>query len=175
MGAVTLAYSFPIFRIRNTRRRFREVYLVKVSLIGFVWSVSTVLLPALDPPAGTMATTLLFIERWLFVMAITVPFEIRDMEQEERWGNMTLPVALGVKRSKVVALVMLAVYEALLFAHFLLPPGLSAGLAAALALSALPAAWLVHRTNSSLANFYYKFYVDGTMMLQYLFVILMSR
>src|SRR4029453_14171036 len=124
MAAVTLAYTFPLIHIRRKRKRFREIFLLKVCLIGAVWSFATVLFPVLPVPLPALPVALLFFERFFLIVAITIPFEIRDMEQEKRWGNLTLPVALGIPASKALAVGLLVVYELLILvqAQFSMTP-----------------------------------------------------
>jgi 4-hydroxybenzoate polyprenyltransferase len=171
LGAITLAYSFPIIRIGANRRRFREIFFIKIFLISIVWAFATVWLAAMDFDVLPDDIWLLFAERTLFVFAITIPFEIRDMEQEKRWGNTTLPVVLGIKVSKRLAWFCLFLFCALVAWHrrsF----GMKEGVAIAMAISALAAAWTVYLTHEDKNHFFYKFFVDGTMLLQFIFVVL---
>lgn len=173
LGAITLAYSFPIIRIGANRRRFREIFFIKIFIISTVWALATVLLPAMDLDFFPAGTWLLFVERILFIFAITIPFEIRDMEQEKRWGNTTLPVILGIRDSKRLAWLFLILYSGLVLFHWS-QFSMNDGVALAMVLSALAAAWTVYLTDENKNNFFYKFFVDGTMMLQFIFVILIN-
>lgn len=173
LACVTVAYSFPILKINNSRKRIRELFFIKVFVISGVWSLITVLIPVLGSSFSTASFWLLFFERMLFVFAITIPFEIRDMEQEKKWGNRTLPVVLGPAKSKTLAYVLVAIFCILALVHYL---GLEKApfMAAAMLFSAASAIVVIVQTNENRSNFFYKLYVDGTMMLQFIFVILFS-
>ena len=175
LALVTFAYSFPVLKIKNTRKRIRELFIIKVLVISLVWSIVTAGLPAVHERFSSIPFFLLFTERLLFIFAITIPFEIRDMEQEKKWGNKTLPVVLGAQKSKHLAYLLLALFSVLVLAHFLLVcrPA-EPSLAAAMILSAGAAGLLIYLTEMQRSSFFFKFFVDGTMMLQFIFVILFS-
>jgi 4-hydroxybenzoate polyprenyltransferase len=50
---------------------------------------------------------LLFLERFCFVVAITIPFDIRDIERDKDRGLKTLPISLGAFPSLVFSLGLL--------------------------------------------------------------------
>jgi 4-hydroxybenzoate polyprenyltransferase len=175
LACVTLAYSFPILKINNSRRRIRELFFIKVLVISGVWSLVTVLLPVLGSHFSSASFWMLFCERILFVFAITIPFEIRDVEQEKKWGNKTLPVVLGPERSKTLAFILVALFSLLAGIHYLVYPPTVPALAFAMFLSAVSAVIVIYHTHENQNNLYYKLYVDGTMMLQYIFVTLLIR
>jgi 4-hydroxybenzoate polyprenyltransferase len=173
LACVTVAYSFPILKINNSRKRIRELFFIKVLVISGVWSIVTVLFPVLGTSFSTASCWLLFFERLLFIFAITIPFEIRDMEQEIKWGNRTLPVVLGPGKSKTLSYCLVSLFCLLAMVHYLwLEP--APFLAAAMLLSAATAVVVTYYTRENRNNLYYKLYVDGTMMLQFIFVTLFS-
>jgi 4-hydroxybenzoate polyprenyltransferase len=171
-GAVTAAYSFPLLRIRRTRKRIRELFVVKMLTISAVWCVATVWLPLVSAGPLPQEFLWLFAARLCFVFAITIPFEIRDMEQEKRWGNRTLPVALGIRKSKWLAYLLLGVFAAITLFQLWPPVSMPPLFAAACLLSGVAAGVLVRNTRETNSPFYYKFWVDGTMLFQAFLVIL---
>ena len=57
-----------------------------------------------------MDTFLLISKRFLFIMAITLPFDIRDMYQDRKFHLKTIPVLMGEKRSLILCQMLLLVY-----------------------------------------------------------------
>ena len=108
---LTLFYIVPF---GGRLRGLRNLPGFKLFLIAAVWSGVTVLFPIwvndlfLDGKAW-----LLFLQRFLFVLAITIPFDIRDLQLDDP-DLATLPQTIGVMRSKLLALGALLIF-ALLF------------------------------------------------------------
>ncbi|MCX6291241.1 MAG: UbiA family prenyltransferase [Bacteroidetes bacterium] len=177
LSFITFAYSIPFLQIGNKKKRLREIFLVKISTVAIVWSITTVIFPLMDcgEDPFTGSSLLFFAERFLFVLAICIPFEIRDMEQEIRWGNVTLPVRVGVRKSKAFALVALAMFVFLV--HLRSPAMLPLFrpenyFPVSMYASAVAAAALILFSNAQRDPYYFRIFVDGTMHLQLIFILL---
>ena len=74
---------------------------IKTLLIALVWSSATVFIPFLQSgfTTGTTSVMLIFAERFTFIFAIAIPFDIRDMKRDALAGIMSLPVIFGKKRA----------------------------------------------------------------------------
>jgi 4-hydroxybenzoate polyprenyltransferase len=73
-----------------------------------VWSWVTVLVPGFEFTTLTSyQVSLLFLEKTLFIIGITIPFDIRDLEVDAHYKIDTLPLGFGLYRSKVFAIVSL--------------------------------------------------------------------
>lgn len=116
---VALVYTMPIMKRKTQNIRIREIGLWKIFLIAVVWSGMTVILPAVDHEglqqlqdvySWTMAG-----ERGIFILAITIPFDIRDLVNDAKKGVRTIPSTLGWKRSVVLAEVLLLGFAALIY------------------------------------------------------------
>jgi 4-hydroxybenzoate polyprenyltransferase len=92
-GAIAMAYILPIF---GHRRRLRDLGWFKIILIALSWSWLTAFVPAYHLTGSDPDISLLHgVERFLFIFAITIPFEIRDIAIDRAAGLQTLPVKLG--------------------------------------------------------------------------------
>jgi len=154
---VALFYVLPL----SGGKRLREVGLWKIFLIGGVWGVVTVGLPAMQlKVVPSMAELLLLLsERALFVIAITIPFDVRDLSTDAHKGVRTLPSLLGWKRALALAVGLLA-----------LSTWLAAGrLGMEVMLGYMPgtlaALGLIICTRPSRPDMYYSFWLDGTLVL----------
>jgi hypothetical protein len=105
-GAVSVAYVTKLGRIKGKWVAVREFPYVKIYLIAIVWVVLGVILPIVHfqiEIADQSTVFLLMLEKFCFIIAITIPFDIRDLKYDEAHMK-TLPQILGVKTSRFVAL-----------------------------------------------------------------------
>jgi 4-hydroxybenzoate polyprenyltransferase len=110
-------------------------------------------------------TTLLIAKRFLFIAALTVPFDIRDLFQDRQSGLKTIPTVWGEKNAYLICQVLLAGYIVLLF--FFRNNGFSANFFA-LSTTAILTGWLIFKSKWEKDEYYYFFYMDGVLILQYL-------
>ena len=165
---LSLGYVLPLF---GNQRRLRDFNYIKIFLIAIAWSWITVLLTAQELHLSSqVAVYLMFIERALFVFAITIPFDIRDLAIDKFNKVKTIPAVWGVRLAKhlaYAALVLSAILVILsVFASFY---ALHTGIA--LLISLVIAALAVGGSGRYSHDYYYTGFVDGTMLLQALLVI----
>lgn len=168
LALLSLLYSVPVVPVQGTFWPLRHIPLLKIFLIAYVWSCVTVWLPllAFTLPLFTTAAWLLFVQRFLFLLAITIIFDIRDLERDKATGTITLPGSLGVPRAKFLAWFSLGLF--VLFAVFTLENHYSL----ALAVSAVATAWVVGRAHAQRSEYFYAVGGDGMMLLQLLLLLL---
>jgi 4-hydroxybenzoate polyprenyltransferase len=120
LGIITVLYSFPIYKKGVKLFRLREVPLVKIFIISFVWSATSILLPMVqaDLHINFGILSVLIIERFLFVFAITVPFDIRDMESDKKSGLRTLPIMVGENKAILIANISLVLFAIISTIHY---------------------------------------------------------
>lgn len=96
IGAISLLYDVPI-----RAHRLRDLGSVKIFLIGLVWASVTVWLPAFDAgyPFSNANVWLIWLQRLLFILAITLPFDIRDILIDKALDLTTIPRIIGVEAS----------------------------------------------------------------------------
>ncbi len=92
-GALSIAYILPI----NRDHRIRDIPGLKIFLISMAWATTTVLLPWAEStaPADWIVVGWHFLSRALFIFAITLPFDLRDLQSDEQHDTLTLPLLLG--------------------------------------------------------------------------------
>jgi len=105
---LTAAYALPLFQ---NRTNLRHLYGAKLFIIGAVWALVTVGLPFAAHQGSLPALSAIFTEgfqRLLFVMVLTLPFDIRDVQTDkEQLG--TIPQIFGVRTTKTIGLIALSV------------------------------------------------------------------
>lgn len=175
-GALALGYNIPFLTLNNHKIGLRNIPGIKLFLIALVWSISCVLLPIIELEhdyqinISTAETLLLVAKRFLFIAAITIPFDIRDLFQDKLYELKTIPVMLGERKAYVFCQFLLAGYLALLL---LFNQNVNADVIG-LTLTILLTGWLIFKSNIKKNEYYYFFYLDGTMILQYAILALLS-
>lgn len=109
-GFMTFFYVIPLFKIGNIEVSFRNFPAIKILSIAISWAGISVLFPLFE--AGYSFTNAVYIEffqRILFVLAITIPFDIRDLRTDSK-ALKTLPQLVGVKKSKYVGIGLLSIF-----------------------------------------------------------------
>lgn len=105
-----LAYSFTIFPRSFPGSRLKNLTGLKEFLSSLGWGVVAVLVPASSsgietPSIISIIVVFLFVFSIMFVRSSL--FGIRDIQGDRLVGRETLPVVLGVKRTKYVLLLLL--------------------------------------------------------------------
>ena len=96
LGAVTFFYEIPFERVASLRR----IKGLKIYIIAFVWAMTTVLLPLLEAGVEFQVSIFLtFIQRFIFILVLMLPFEIRDLNNDDLWLS-TIPQKIGITTSK---------------------------------------------------------------------------
>jgi 1,4-dihydroxy-2-naphthoate octaprenyltransferase len=86
-------------------RRLRDLGWSKIIWIGWSWGWLTAFMPLwYFADASLLLSVIHGIERMLFIILITIPFEIRDMQVDRSEGLITLPEKLGRARTRKIAL-----------------------------------------------------------------------
>ena len=74
LSLLSISYALPI-----KNKKLRDFPYLKIYIISFVWSASIVFLPIINVGKEISYTYILyFIIFFLYVMAITIPFDVRD-------------------------------------------------------------------------------------------------
>lgn len=166
-GLLAVAYSLPIFTLNNRPIGLRNLPGIKLFLIALVWSLSTVAFPIIEAEGSYgmsvpfTETFLLTTKRFLFIAAITIPFDIRDFFQDKIYELKTLPVLLGVRKSQWICFGFLVVYLVLVL---LFNNGILLDVIAS-STTVLITSWLIFKSNFKRDEYYYFLLLDGTMLL----------
>ena len=90
-------------------KNLRALQSIKIFLVAVVWAGVTVLVPLVDLyPAIEFDHWISFFQRFLWIIVLTIPFEIRDLSYDSK-GLRTFPQVLGIKRSKALGIFFLLV------------------------------------------------------------------
>lgn len=171
LGVLTFFYSMPFSANKNAVFKLREIPYLKIFVIAFVWSALTIFLPVIqaDGKILNIQIALLFSERFFFVFAITVPFDIRDMQADRDAGLKTIP--LLINSEKALTLSYLFLFVSLIISVFHYKMQNNWFIIEAIFISILTTYLLLKIKHfRTLKRFYYQI-LDGTLLFQALLVL----
>ncbi|MFM6975686.1 MAG: hypothetical protein ACKOW2_02405 [Sphingobacteriaceae bacterium] len=167
LGFIAIAYNLPLLQIRSQKIGLRNIPGIKLFLIAGIWSLSVVLLPVLEAESkgilfiSSGRVMLLLAQRFAFVAAITIPFDIRDLYQDRIYALKTIPVLFGETKAYLLCQLLLVV-SLVLSGMALFPLGQSFS---TILITSLLSAWLIFRSKWKKDEYYYFFYLDGVLLI----------
>jgi len=177
-GLLGLGYTFPIIPTVNGWKRLRDIYWLKTLWIALVFSWLTTFLPVVytESISAILKPEVLFIfgRSMLFIFAICIPFDIRDMSFDKQRGVSTLPVSVGINGSICIAVVLLLLFITLVGIQFFLF-SLNIRIASALLFSAILTIILLPLAKKKRPALVLPLLYDGAMLIQWLFVFALMR
>lgn len=105
-GVLSLLYAF---RFDTKKRTVRELPYLKIHLIAISWTLLAFAWPIINSSVGFEAKHIWYcVALYFYIVGITIPFDIRDLPFDSP-AQKTIPQVVGVKRSKVIGVVMLVI------------------------------------------------------------------
>ena len=112
-GGITFLYAIPFLPKKwylDAQQNLRDISGLKVYIIALVWSGVTVILPLVNNQEGFSEDVIVtVIQIFIFVIALMLPFEIIDLRYDSL-KLATIPQKIGVKRTKLLGLVLLLIF-----------------------------------------------------------------
>jgi hypothetical protein len=104
---MTFFYAIPLFKIGKTEFSFRNFPAIKIFSIAIAWAGISVIFPLYEAKYQlTSEIYLEFIQRILYLLALTIPFDIRDVDDDST-SLKTLPQMLGITNVKILGIWLL--------------------------------------------------------------------
>ncbi len=154
LGLLSALYAVPLLpRAKN----LRNLAGLKIYIVAFVWAGFTVLFPVLDAQMPLdWDFWINFSQRFLLVLILILPFEIRDLQWDDK-SLRTLPQVLGVRNTKKLGIGMTVVFFLLTFLKDTIHP-MEIGLRLALA-SVL--VWVLVSDEKMQKRYFVSFWVEA--------------
>ncbi|WP_336065228.1 hypothetical protein [Mesoflavibacter sp. CH_XMU1404-2] len=118
LGVVTFLYAIPFLPKRmylDEQQNLRQISGLKVHIIAAVWAFTTVVLPILNNYHElTTKVWITVLQNFVFVLALMIPFEIRDLKFDSI-KLATIPQQIGVKKTKILGVLLLLIFLGLNF------------------------------------------------------------
>jgi len=109
LGLITFLYAIPFLpkKIFVEAGNLRAIGGLKIYVIAFVWTCVTVLIPLLNENYVLDNDMVIeFVQRFLYVVIATLPFEIRDMKYDSL-KLATIPQKIGIYKTKVIGVLLI--------------------------------------------------------------------
>lgn len=122
LGVISVLYATPFLKNKDS---LRDIPRIKIYLIAFTWAV-TALIPILNLNISIPYTDwlLMILEKMLYILAITIPFDIRDMHSDQK-TKKTIPQTIGEMPAIFLAIAFLLAHTLLAWQiygdHIMLP------------------------------------------------------
>lgn len=154
LGILSTLYNVP--PKKNKIIPLRSIPLLKVILIAYVWASISSILPTVGSFDRNIA--IVFSAHFLFILAITLPFDIRDLKADIGNQIITIPNVIGIKATKIVALASLLI--ACLMLYFFTQNIIIFSIL-------MVAGPLIAKSSPDRPNHYYTIFIDGTIILYF--------
>ena len=149
----------------------RQVPFSKIFVISLTWTISTMLLLVFENNIPiTQNIVLHLISRFLFVFAITIPFDIRDLKYDAQ-NLETIPLFFGVQKSKVIGVSALLICILIAIFQSIENTLTSSNLLALLLLLFL-ASIFIRKSDENKGEMYFSFWIESLCILVYFFLII---
>ena len=162
-GVFTLLYAIPLWK---NKQNLRNIGGVKIFIIALVWAGVTAILPLMNRISpGELGIT--FFQRFFFVIAITLPFEIRDLKFDS--GSLhTIPQQIGIENTKKLGYVLVVIVFFLEFFKF----HFSVINVIALSLTLLTSVYFIKTAQVNQGVYFSSFWVEGIPVLWFLMLLI---
>ncbi|MFT6002403.1 MAG: hypothetical protein ACI95T_001164 [Flavobacteriales bacterium] len=159
LGIVSTGYSVA---------DFRDLPYFKIIMIASSWGIACGVIHLILIESYELNTAILNFG-WVFcyILAITIPFDIRDLGIDEE-RKKTIPQWVGIKNSKIIALLFL-LFSILIFGFLSSPLQLMAYI-----ISSFFSGYLIYNSNKNRSDIYFTFLIDGHIIFQFLLIFFLS-
>lgn len=166
-GLLTFLYVSPFTFHSSKTFNLRRLWFLKSIIVSLVWVLLTVVLPLLENNASTSDLSLYSLEKFFFILGITIPYDIKDMLEDKSSGIKTVAMKFGINKTKWISNFFLLIgiiltlvidenfFKSVLFVY-------------------LVAMYLNYQLDEKKDELWYTFFVDGTIILYFLVVWLVS-
>ena len=150
--SIALFYAVKVFS-----KSLRDIPFIKIILIALSWAAVTVLIPAyINQELLANAVWVLFILNFIYIFALVIPFDIRDLDFDET-DKKTIPQLIGIKAAKYTAIILLIICGVLSFV--LVQEAVSLITVYIISIA------ILFQVNAKRKEFFYAFGIDGLILL----------
>ena len=157
-----LTYGLPLLKWKSSWISMRQIPGLKIFLIALVWTTVTEGFPCLI--AQKEWSFFAPLERFLFVLAITIPFDIRDLKFDIKHIK-TIPYYIGVDYAKNLGIICLVISELILAYRTFILGEINLSGCLAIYLSYEVAILLIYFSKEEMTEWYVSLGLDGVSIL----------
>lgn len=175
LAVTSMLYALPVFYWKGQWMRLRDVGITKPIILGLVWAISTTWLPIMELGLEHNADVYwLMLERTLYLIAICVPFDVKDMDFDEATMEYkTIPLMFGLQGTKWVTWLLLIATAAVVLVRYYMFHAYSVSAVGGYMLGLVLTAILVGMMSQKRDEYFFTFWMDGLLIVLPLLVILL--
>ena len=160
-GVLSVGYPFGLRKIPGS----------KIFIIALVWTISTMLLVLLENQIPlSQNITLHLLARFLLIFAITIPFDIRDLNFDNK-ELRTIPLVFGALKARIIAISALFFCAIIaVFQH--INEDINLPNLLALILLYFVSSIFIAKSDVSKREMYFSFWVESLSILGYIFLLI---
>ena len=167
LGMISLSYTLPVF---SSKKRLRDFDFIKIFLIAISWALISLL--QYSGNYLSMIVALVFIEHSLYILSITLPFDVRDLEVDQSNNVKTLASYWGHSKTYKWAyglmfvcwgITLLAIYNHLNY--------LNINIILLISVAYLFSAGCIRLSRNKSSDYYYSGLLDGVIILRSIILI----
>lgn len=171
LAVFSILYVISFIKKGEKKIAIRDLPFVKIFIISLVWSLVMVAIPVVDAVGVNKLiesqSLMLLSEQFLFILAITLPFDIRDLRYDMESNIRTIPTYLGIKKTIVLSHIILLFFLILkAVQHFVLHQ-LSFEQFLVTAITGGIVMLIIAFTKRRRPELYFSGLIDGSMLLMY--------
>ncbi|MGB5377995.1 hypothetical protein [Muriicola sp.] len=103
LGMLAACYALPVF---PKRKNLRNIGILKILIVGLVWSGTSVLLPVLEVQGKlSLDVWIELIQRCMTILVLMIPFEIRDLNYDPEELH-TVPQRYGTRKTRIAGILI---------------------------------------------------------------------
>ena len=110
LGSSALISTLYVLKIRG--KNMRQIPHLKIHLISISWVAVVIVFPSINE-SKYEALIGSAIAHYLYVLAVTIPFDIRDLKYDMP-EQRTIPQVVGVNASKLISIVLLLCFAVIM-------------------------------------------------------------
>lgn len=171
-GIITFLYAIPFlpqYLLTDKKQNLRNISGLKIYVIAFIWTGVSVFLPLINQQHNMIETDVLLagLQRFIFVMVLMFPFEIRDLKYDNP-KLATIPQIIGLRLTKVAGIALLIIF---FFLEFLKNEVCFLNLSVLLIITAITGLFLIFAKVKQ-KKYYSMFWVEGLPTLWLILILL---
>ena len=160
-GVLSIGYPFGLRKIPGS----------KIFIIALAWTISTMLLVLLENPIPlSQNITLHLLARFLLIFAITIPFDIRDLNFDNK-ELRTIPIVFGAVKARIIAISALFICTITAVIQYL-NKDINFVYLLALILLYFVSSIFIAKSDVSKREMYFSFWVESLSILGYIFLLI---
>ena len=178
LGAISILYVMPFIPFRGKLLSLRKIPFIKIVAIAVVWTLVTVAFPYINEYGFTKLDEtnfrIILFTRFIFVLAITLPFDIRDLKFDNNNKVITIPSIIGIKPTVILSELLLISYVLLKYYQYAMLQQLELGQFIALLVSVLVSMLIIAFATKRRSELYYSGLVESTMLILHVGVLVLE-